>query len=126
MIQFAFLDTENLVIAAGSNTLIPGGAVALPGEVTAEVAMRMMLLDGQFVQRPTLTEPELGVRQARFTGLPLGTTAVIDDILTGYQMATLPEVNGVIEIELPDLGLYRIEVTPPRPWLPMTLQIEVP
>ena len=33
-------------------------------------------------------------------------------------MAVLPEVNGVITIDLPDPCTYQIEVTPPRPYLP--------
>ena len=41
-------------------------------------------------------------------------------------MAVLPEVDGVITIDLPDPCTYQIEVTPPRPYLPMIITIEVP
>ena len=58
--------------------------------------------------------------------LELGLTSEIIDVDAGYTIATIPEVKGQIAIELPDPGRYRIEVTPPRPFLQMIIDIEVP
>lgn len=131
MIHFAVFDAEGLVIGAGSNRVLKAGAVALPDGVTAMAAMQMMLRDGLLVPRPVLTGPTVEPYDKtglalRFAGLPAGTVASVVDTLAGYQMAELAETGGLIGIELPDTGLYRIEVTPPRPWLPLAMKIEVP
>ena len=81
--------------------------------------------------RPTVPEPKVTVfeaagRAVQFADLPPGTTAEITDVEAGYTIATLPEVKGLIDIELPEPGRYRIEVNPPRPHLHMIIDIEVP
>ena len=131
MIHFVVLDAEGLVTGAGSNRVLKAGAVALPDGVTAMAAMQMMRWDGLLVPRPVLADPAVEPHEKtglalRFADLPTGTVAEVDDVEAGYQMAVLTEIKGAIEIELPDHGLYRIEVTPPRPWLPLAMTLQVP
>ena len=130
MIRYALVDTDGYVTGAGSGPRLIEGAEELPEGITPQAAIHLQLLDGAFVPRPTVSEPkvtdfEASGRAVQFTDLPPGTTAEITDTEIGAVIVTLPEVKGVIEIELPDPGRYRIEVTPPRPHLPMTIDIEV-
>lgn len=131
MINFAFFDTDGYVTGAGSGPLLREGAVELPEGITPVASIHMMQVDGAFVTRPTVSKPqvtefEAAGRAVRFTDLPPGTTTEISDVDVGYVMATVPEVEGVIDIELPDPGRYRIEVNPPRPYLQMIIDFEVP
>lgn len=131
MISYAFVDADGYVTGAGSGPRLREGAVELPEGITPMTSIAVMLVDGVFVPRPTVPEPvvtafEAAGRAVRFADLPPGTTAEIIDVDAGYTIATLPEVKGLIAIELPDPGRYRIEVDPPRPFLQMIIDIEVP
>ena len=107
MIGYVFLDAAGFVIGGGSNRVLPQGAEVLPKGITAMAARQMMQVDGVLVTRPALPLPEVSVfeitgRTVRFAGLPTGTVAATDDTLARYRMAVLPEVDGVITIDLPD------------------------
>ena len=73
-----------------------------------------------------MTAFEAAGRAVRFADLSPGTTAEISDVDAGYTIATISEVKGLISIELPDPGRYRIEVNPPRPHLQMIIDIAMP
>lgn len=131
MISYAFVDADGYVTGAGSTLRLIDGAVELPEGITPQSSIHMQQVDGAFVPRPTVPEPkvtafEAAGRAVQFADLPPGTTAEITDVEAGYIIATLPEVKGLIAIELPDPGRYRIEVNPPRPFVQMTINIEVP
>ena len=59
------------------------------------------------------------------TDLPPATLATVIDAQIGAELATLSEVLGQIHIILPDSGAYVIELSPPRPFLPMSITVEV-
>ena len=131
MISYAFVDADGYVTGAGSTLRLIDGAVELPTGITPQTSIHMQLVDGAFVPRPTVPEPkvtefEAAGRTVQFADLPPGTTAEITDVEAGYTIATLPEVKGLIAIELPEPGRYRIEVNPPRPFVQMNINIEVP
>ncbi len=131
MISYAFVDADGYVTGAGSSLRLRSGALELPAGVTPMASIHMQLVDGVFVPRPTLPEPMVTELQAagramQFADLPPDTAAEIIDVEGGYSIAILPEIKGTIEIALPDPGRYRIEVTPPRPFLQMIIDIEVP
>ena len=131
MITYAFVDADGYVTGAGSGLTLREGAVELPAGITPQSSIHLRLVDGAFVPRPAVPEPkvtefEAAGRAVQFADLPPGTTAEIVDLEAGYTIATLPEVKGLIAIELPDPGRYRIEVNPPRPYLQMIIDIEVP
>lgn len=131
MISYAFVDADGYVTGAGSGPRLREGAVELPDGITPMTSIATMQVDGVFVPRPMVPEPvvtafEAAGRAVQFADLPPGTTAEIIDVDAGYTIATLPEVKGLIAIELPDPGRYRIEVNPPRPFLQMIIDIEVP
>lgn len=131
MIHYAYVDMDGFVMRSGSALTVPPGAILLPeGGPIGIAALDLRIISGQFKRRPELPGPEVTAFQVnglaiRFAGLPAGTTAEITDTLIGQQMAVLPEVQGIIQIELIDPGLYRIEVNPPRPWLQMIMTLEV-
>lgn len=129
MITYAFVDAAGYVTGAGSGPRLLDGAVELPAGVMPVASVDMQLVDGAFIPRPALAAPEVTVfetsgRAVRFTDLPAGTAAEIVDVDCGYSIASLPEAKGLIEIALPEPGRYRIEVTPPRPYLPLTIDLE--
>ena len=131
MISYAIVDAAGYVTGAGSGPRLREGAVELPEGITPMTSITMMQVDGVFVPRPTVPEPKVtefegAGRAVQFTDLPPGTTAEIIDVDAGYTIAMIPEVKGLIAIELPDPGRYRIEVNPPRPYLQMIIDIEVP
>ena len=130
MKPYVFLDVEGYVMRSGSGLTLPEGALAAPDGLTALDLLDYRVVNDAFEKRPSLPDPEVKAWQGngrafQFLGLPDATTAEITDTLIGHSMATLSATAGVIDIELIDAGLYRIQLEPPRPWLPMTVAIEV-
>ena len=131
MIRWAQADFDGYVTHAGSSHVMPVDTIALPDGLHPKAAPEHRWVDGAFERRPTLPEPTAetfaGTGVAlQFADLPPDTAAEIIDVEDGYSIAILPEIKGTIEIALPDTGRYRIEVTPPRPFLQMIIDIEVP
>ena len=131
MITYAFVDAGGYVSGAGSGPVLREGALELPKGIKPMASVAMRLVDGQFVARPQLSASVITAFEVTgwsivLTDLPSATTAEIMDVEAGYVIATLPEVKSLIAIELPDPGRYRIEVNPPRPFLQMIIDIEVP
>lgn len=129
MIQYSWADAEGFVVRAGSGFTLPDGAIELPEGLTAMASVHHMLVGGAFVPRPVLPNPVINRLDAgvlvQFTDLPTGTMAEVIDAAIGCTLGSEPEAKGAILIELPEPGLYLIEVTPPRPFLPLSVKIEV-
>ena len=130
MKPYVVLDAEGYVLRAGSGLTLPEGAIAAPDGVTPAAALQLRQADGFLVLRPALVEPQItefmgSGRAVTFTDLPTETFASIEDALIGCELAVVAAVNGVIVIELIDPGCYRIEVTAPRPYLPLVLKLGI-
>ena len=130
MKPYVFLDVEGYVTRSGSGLTLPEGAIAAPDGVTPAAALQLRQAEGSLVLRPTLIAPEITVfegsgQAVTFVDLPDGTVAIIEDALIGQELAVVAAVKGVIVIELIDPGCYRIEVTAPRPYLPLVLNLEI-
>ena len=130
MKTYVFLDVEGYVLRSGLGLTLPEGAIAAPEGVTSAAALQLRQAEGSLVARPTLIAPEITAfaelgRTVTFTDLPAETFAIIEDALIGQELAVVAAVNGVIVIELIDPGCYRIEVTAPRPYLPLVLNLEI-
>ena len=131
MKAYVFVDASGFVSRAGSGSELPEDALELPADIAPTDALSMMLVDGTFMPCPRINPPDVTAfetngRAAQFRDLPAGTSAEIIDVDLGYIMATEAETDGVIIIALPDPGRYQIDVNPPRPHLPMHIEIEVP
>lgn len=130
MIRYAFVDAAGYVTGAGSGPKLRDGAVELPEGVTPMASIGMRLVDGVFVPRPDLPDPVISQAEGQgltisFADLPPSTVAEIIDAEIGVSLGFEPEANGLIQIELPDPGRYEIILTPPRPYLPRSLNVEV-
>ena len=131
IVRYALLDPEGYPVRFGQAGSVPNGFTALPEGTSLQDAPLLHLVDGIWVYRPALTAPVIapvpgtGV-SITWTDLPALTQATVIDAQIGAELATLSEVLGQIHIILPDTGAYVIELTPPRPYLPMTVEIEVP
>ena len=131
MISYAFVDALGLVTGAGSGPRLPEGALELPEGVAPMASITMMLVEGKFVPRPALAVPVVTASETAgltilIFDLPDATLATVTDTLIGAELAVLPQVKGRIDIELIDAGSYRIDVEPPRPFVQMIIDIEVP
>ena len=130
MIFYAFVDAGGYVSGAGSGHVLPVSALELPKDISPIVSIGMMLVGGAFVPRPDLPDPVItqAERQGltiQFSDLPESTVAEIIDAAIGCLLGFEPEAKGLIQIELPDAGRYEIMLTPPRPYLPRSLNVEV-
>jgi hypothetical protein len=70
-----------------------------------------------------LTEDTPGVWEA--TGCPDDLEIVVWDIDLGVILAEVPQINGVIQIALPDPGSYKLISKAPFPYINITQIIEV-
>ena len=128
--QYIYLDADGFVVRAGSGVALPEGAVEAPSGMSSSDLLGWWQIGGALVPRPICAAPQITVfegsgQAVTFVDLPDGTVAIIEDALIGCELAVVAAVKGVIVIELIDPGCYRIEVTAPRPYLPVVLNLEI-
>lgn len=130
MISYAIVALDGYVKRAGVAPSLPDDATALPNGTDPQDILKMRLLDGQFVMRPSLAAPiitpvvPLG-QSLLFSDLPTGTVAVVTDQSGGYDFDPQPAVAGVIDITLVAPIRYVITLTPPRPYLPLEMDVDL-
>ena len=128
MISFAQMreDDTRLPARFGAAPILPDGAIALPRGADVTALMRMMLVDGVWVDRPRpiVQTDQTGVTTVTLAAAPTGTMCRIIDLLTDDLLfAGSAPVASVWT--LPDPGHYAVEIDPPLPWLPINLRLEV-
>lgn len=127
MINWAKMDGAGLLpLELGRARTLPDGAVETPGVADPTALMRMMLVDGVWVDRPRpiVQTDQTGVTTVTLADAPAGTTCRIVDLLTDDLLFEGPSDAGAIWT-LPDPGRYAVEIDPPLPWLPVSLRLEV-
>ena len=128
MIPFAKMreDDTRLPARFGAAPTLPEGAIALPRGADVTALMRMMLVDGVWVDRPRpiVQTDQTGVTTVTLADAPTGTTCRIIDLLTDDLLFAGAANAGAIWT-LPDPGRYAVEIDPPPPWLPVSLRLEV-
>lgn len=122
MIAWALLDpTGRVPVSLGRSASMPEGAVALPEELTADVAARMQVAGGQWTDRPVVSAPLVeridDAVVVSWTGLPSGSLARVIDGQTGDALASLAEGGGLLSVTLVDPGLFLIDLEAPLPWI---------
>lgn len=128
MIHYAILDPSGMPIQAGCSRRLPQGAVELPPGLTAERAVAMMWTGEDWQPRPTIFDPAAqdvdGRPRLIWTGLPAGTRCEVIDRTTGGALVSV-EPDGTFDVLLGEAGPYRVEITPPPPWLPYWIEVDV-
>lgn len=104
----------------------PEGGVEI-GDILPERIADMMWLDGQFVPRPRIGDPNVfeedGILTVEYQA-PDDTTATVVDLFTGEKLGEVLSVDGKVTIEFQDQGGYQIELTPPLPYLRKQTRVE--
>lgn len=127
MIGWAILDAAGCVIRAGLGRDLPPGAVPLPEGLAPCDAARLLLAGGAWVARPPLPPPLVAPGEAgtlvSWSGLPEGTALRVADAETGCLLAEAAAEEGRIAALLEDPGTYLLDLAPPAPWLPASLEV---
>ena len=123
MIRWAIIDATGCVTRAGAGQTLPEGAVELPTHLTPEDAVRMRLVDGDWIDRPAIYPPAQSGGTVTYTA-PDGAVAQVCDGITGAILATVAASGGQIVLEFAP-GAYQIEVNPPAPWMRRADQVTV-
>lgn len=128
MKHYAILDPSGVPIEAGSRRSLPQGAVELPPGLSAERAVTMMWTGEDWQPRPAISNPEVldmgGQPRLIFTDLPAGSLCEVVDRETGAALVSAV-MEGTFDVLLGDAGPYRVEITPPLPWLPYWMEVDV-
>lgn len=127
MINWAKMDGDGVLpLELGRGRTLPVGAVETPGVADPTTLMRMMRVDGVWVERPLpiVQRDQTGVTTVTLVDAPAGTTCRIIDLLTDDLLFAGPAAVAAIW-SLPDPGRYAVEIDPPPPWLPVSLRLEV-
>lgn len=98
------------------------GWLALPAGIPAEIAVRMMLVEAEWLVRPEIAAPKVTRSPEGWTvqyAAPDRTACDVVDRDLGW-LDRVEAEGGVIQFVLPDAGRYQLELTPPRPWLGRT------
>lgn len=106
-------------------TLAPGWLeIDLP---TSRLVDTHMLVGENWVPRPVCPQPMAvtpGVWQ--INDVPEGCCAEIYDEEFAAFMGRADAIGGTITIELPDPGMYKVEISAPSPWLRAVARLETP
>lgn len=124
MMTYARL-VDGIPVQVGRGYAIPDGCFETP-DIAIEAVYGLMLVNGEWISRPTLPVPVTDGDTTTMTGAPTGTTCEVCDLEVGGILATVPEVAGLIVIELPDPGSYLLDYRPPLPCMPLSLTVVTP
>lgn len=130
MIYWVVLSNTGCVLACGSSFELPAGAARVPELLNAEALTTLMvvgakveefdglptLVAGEWHSRPKTSPPEMTSGGFALTELPEGTSVFVSCLVTGALLGTVEPTQGVITVDLPDVGKYSVEVSPPEPW----------
>lgn len=118
MICWALLKPNGCIAAAGVSRHPPAGYVALPPQVEPIYAEYLMYLGGEWQPRPDLPLLVTGLAGCTIQDCPEGVAAVVYDAETHVHLGRVEAEEGVLAVDLPDPGTYRIEIEAPEPWVP--------
>lgn len=127
MIAYAVLKPNGCIDFAGISRNPPPGYVPLPGDLTPEYQLWLMHVNGEWVERPELpywTPTSTGIR---IDACPDGVMVEVHDLDTGAFLGSIESGDGLLVLDLPDAGTYRISVSAPDPWVapePFALEID--
>lgn len=116
MIVWATLKENGCVDVAGISQHPPNGYIAMPSGLTPEFAPYLMFVEGEWQERPSIPEPVIGTTTIEIQNCPDEVIAEISDAEASVYLGEVESVDGVLEIELPDPGVYQIELVVPEPW----------
>lgn len=128
MIKFVYLDGDDCVIGTGQSRVAPANAVEVEANLSRADLLKMMMVEGELTARPApLTVTSISTVHT-VEGCPIGTRIDLFDCLGQEVMISFTtDVDGVDEeINLPDVGNYRIDVTPPPPQLRSIVEVKTP
>lgn len=124
MISYALMDeTGQIPVALGRSARPPVGAMHLPNVPDVSALAGRMLVDGSWIDRPTLAAPVITQTAAgwmvAYVDVPDGAICDVADRDLGW-LDRVDAEGGAIEFTLPDAGPYQLEITAPLPWLGRT------
>jgi hypothetical protein len=129
MSVWALLTPAGCIAAAGISKHPPEGHKVLPPGLTPEAAPRLRWLEGEWLPRPELPAPLLTPGGLRIEACPAGVICEVCDRDTGVLLGTVAAEDGLLSLDLPDPGAYRLTLSVPEPFLapePLTLVIPEP
>lgn len=99
------------------------GWVQLPAGTSIEAAITLMLVKGEWQQRPAITAPTIRAAKegwiVAYAAAPDGAVCEVVDRDLGWLDSVKAE-GGALQFILADAGPYQLEVTAPLPWLGRT------
>jgi hypothetical protein len=129
MTVWALLTPGGCIAAAGISKHPPAGHKVLPPGVTPEAAPRLRWLDGDWAPRPALPAAVITEGGIRIEDCPEGVICEVCDRDTGVLLGVVEAEGGLLILDLPDPGAYRLTLSAPEPFLapePITLIIPEP
>ena len=122
---YVIFDQDGLVVEAGTGRFPPTEAVSFTPPLDPSLLNQMML-----VQRPMSPEVQSTGTDHTVADCPLGTLVEVYDVTTpgaGELMTAFEAAadDEIINVSLPDPGVYRIEVKAPLPYLPRYVEVIV-
>lgn len=103
-------------------TVTANGWVAMPHGLACEVAAAMMLVNGEWVDRPAVKAPTVTRSKEGWViayDAPKGAVCDVVDRDLGW-LDTVAATGDRLEFVLADAGPYQLEITAPLPWLGRT------
>lgn len=127
MMKYAILDENGIPLVLAEETSLPSGAVLLDGSAHLETLSRQMVSGGVWVDRPVTILTATSGPSAVVTLVASSEAASVRilDMDAGEVLLETTAGPGA-DWEFVDPGSYQIEIEPALPWLPATLQLEVP
>ncbi len=128
MMKYVKIDpVSGVVLFAGAGPTLPSGAVAVPSALAVcDLAQMMEVAPGVFSARPQVSLVFDGQSQVSLSGCPAGSRLRIDD-LAGSEILLEADIDddGYSEIFSFPVGIFRVDVAPPVPYLPAQIEVVV-
>jgi hypothetical protein len=118
---YAELDEFGCPVTFGQGSALPEGKTEVPVTHIIE-ARAVYLVDGLWVQRPTLPAHSIGpALTVVCPGCPAGT--VVEATQAGYSQTITGA--GDLALTMPEAGAYWIDILPPRPTMTKRFRVEL-